>query len=79
MKHEEITKALSILVPNTEWTLSGDDFADIVWLQEGQPKATLEQVKTEIANPTPKPEPTIAEKLASVGLSIDDLKVALGL
>lgn len=25
------------------------------------------------------PEPTIAEKLASVGLSVDDLKVALGL
>jgi len=26
-----------------------------------------------------KPEPTIAEKLESVGLSIDDLKAALGL
>jgi hypothetical protein len=31
-------------------------------------------------NPTPaKEEPTIAEKLASVGLSVDDLKAALGL
>ena len=30
-------------------------------------------------NPTPpKAEPTIAEKLATVGLSIDDLKAALG-
>ena len=30
-------------------------------------------------NPTPpKAEPTIAEKLAIVGLSIDDLKAALG-
>lgn len=29
--------------------------------------------------PQPKAEPTIAEKLASVGLSIDDLKSALGL
>ena len=29
-------------------------------------------------NPTPpKAEPTIAEKLASIGLSIDDLKAAL--
>jgi hypothetical protein len=79
MIHQEITRALSILIPDTEWTLSGDDFADIVWLKEGQPKVTLEQVKAEIANPTPKPELTIAEKLASVGLSIDDLKVALGL
>jgi hypothetical protein len=30
-------------------------------------------------NPTPKHEVTIAEKLASVGLSVDDLKAALGL
>lgn len=29
--------------------------------------------------PKVKPEPTIAEKLSSVGLSIDDLKAALGL
>jgi hypothetical protein len=29
-------------------------------------------------NPTPKVEPTIADKLALVGLSIDDLKAALG-
>jgi hypothetical protein len=29
--------------------------------------------------PKPRPEPTIAEKLASVGLTIDDLKAALGL
>lgn len=29
--------------------------------------------------PKPRPEPTIAEKLASVGLSIDDLKAALGI
>lgn len=29
--------------------------------------------------PQPRPEPNIAEKLASVGLSIDDLKSALGL
>ena len=29
--------------------------------------------------PQPKPEPTIADKLASVGLSVNDLKSALGL
>lgn len=77
MKHEEIIKALNVLIPGTEWTLSGDNFADIVWLKEGQPKATLAQVEAEIASPTPKPELTVAEKLASVGLTIDDLKAAL--
>lgn len=30
-------------------------------------------------NPTSPAEPTVNEKLASVGLSIDDLKVALGI
>jgi hypothetical protein len=30
-------------------------------------------------NPTPPSEPTVAEKLASVGLSVSDLKAALGL
>jgi hypothetical protein len=29
--------------------------------------------------PKPRPEPTVAEKLASVGLNLDDLKAALGL
>lgn len=30
-------------------------------------------------NPPAPQEPTVAEKLASVGLSVDDLKLALGL
>ena len=29
--------------------------------------------------PPPAPEPTIADKLAAAGISIDDLKVALGI
>jgi hypothetical protein len=33
----------------------------------------------EAHNPTPPSEPTIVQKLASVGLSVDDLKAALGL
>jgi len=33
----------------------------------------------EAHNPPAPTEPTVAEKLASVGLSVDDLKAALGL
>jgi len=42
---------------------------------------TKAQIETIIAAHNPKPivEQTIADKLASVGLSIDDLKLALGL
>ena len=77
MKHSEIIRAINVLAPEAEWTLSGDDFADVIWLDETELKPTLEQVKAEIANPTPKPELTISEKLAIVGLSIEELKAAL--
>jgi hypothetical protein len=36
------------------------------------------QLKLDAHIPLPKPEPTIADKLASVGLSLEELKAALG-
>ena len=44
--------------------------AYLKWLEEGN--------TPEPADPPP-PEPTVEEKLASVGLNIDDLKAALGI
>jgi hypothetical protein len=78
-QHKKIVDALIALRPQAEWTLSADDYADIEWLDTKQTKPTLAEIEAEIANPTPSPQPTIAEKLESVGLSVDDLKVALGL
>jgi hypothetical protein len=76
MTHQSIVKALKDL--NAEgWILEGDKIENIVW--------TTDNVKTEaeilaaIANPLPEKEPSVADKLLSVGLSLDDLKVALGL
>lgn len=43
-------------------------------ITEAQAEAALD-----VHTPQINPEPTIAEKLASVGLSVDDLKSALGL
>jgi hypothetical protein len=74
--HKQIVKALNDLGAK-EWTLTGDNIADIVWLTNDV--KTEAEVKAAIANPLPEPEPTIADKLASVGLSVTDLKVALGL
>lgn len=79
MTHKEIIVALSHIRPNAEWTLSGDDYSKIEWLDDNQTQPTLAEIQTEIANPTPKVEPTIAQKLESVGLSVTDLKQALGL
>ena len=75
----KIAKALSILKPNAEWSLSGDDFANLEWLDNEQSAPTWAEVKAEIDNPTPIPEPTVEQKLASVGLNLPNLKAALGL
>jgi len=76
MTHQSIIKALKDL--NAEgWILEGDKVDNIVW--------TTNNVKTEaeilaaMANPLSEQEPSVSDKLSSVGLTIDDLKVALGL
>lgn len=76
--HSQIIKALKDLQPNAEWTLKGNDLADLEWLDKS-PKPSDQAILDAIANPLPEPEPTVNEKLASVGLSVADLKVALGL
>ena len=76
MEHNKIVKALEDLGAK-EWTLIGDNIEDIVWLTDD--KKTKAQIEKAIANPLPDKELTIDEKLASVGLSIGDLKAALGI
>jgi hypothetical protein len=78
MTHEKIIKAIADLVPEAKYVISGEDFENITWLDE-RPKPTWAKVKAAIDNPLPEKEKTIDEKLASVGLSLDDLKSALGL
>jgi len=73
--HMQIVKALKDLGAK-EFTLVGDNIDDIVWLTDD--KKTKAEIETAIANPLPEPEPTVAEKLASVGLSLEELKAALG-
>ena len=77
MTHNEITKALKDLLLNAQYILTGDDYENIQWLDE-RPKPTVEEIAAAIANPLPEPEPTVAQKLASVGLSLEELKAALG-
>ncbi len=83
MTNTEIGKAFEILVPEGKWgafygdaTNAEEYAAGLLWNAAGTPP-TWEQVKA-VKIPAPT-EPTVADKLASVGLSVDDLKVALGL
>jgi hypothetical protein len=43
MTNELISKALAILAPSAEWTLSGDDYSKIDWISEST-KPTAKQV-----------------------------------
>jgi hypothetical protein len=79
MNSIQITKAIADIRPKSEYSLVGDSYEGLEWLDKTQSKPNLAEIEAAIANPLPEPELTVSEKLASVGLSIDDLKVALGL
>jgi hypothetical protein len=79
MSHQLLVKALRDIRPEAQWTLSGDDYSAIEWLDDEQKKPTIKEIEEAIANPLPEPELTVAEKLALVGLDLDDLKAALGI
>ena len=62
----------------TEWPVV--DGNNDLWLDIAKKDETKAQVVVDAHNGTMvAPEPTVAEKLASVGLNLDDLKAALGL
>ena len=83
MTHADIVKALESLMPGTQWTLSGDDYADLVWLSTGNPP-TLTAIAAEIdvipAKEKAKADKAAADKaalLAKLGISSDEAKLLL--
>ena len=83
MTNTQIAEALNYLLPKGNWgSFTGDaaskkEFDDNFNFTGSGNKPTWEQVSTVVI--PAKPEPTVSEKLASVGLSITALKAALGL
>jgi hypothetical protein len=83
LTHAEITQALANLCSGKEWTLSGDNYADLVWLSEGE-APTLAAVQAEIADlPAKKAEAEAkattdkAALLAKLGITADEAKLLL--
>jgi len=73
--HKEILKALDDLSVE-EWTLSGDEIADIVWLTDD--KKTEAEITAAIANPLPDKAATDkAALLAKLGITADEAKLLL--
>jgi hypothetical protein len=78
MNYKEIVKALTDIRPDAEWALTGDSLDGLQWLDIKQTKPNLEEIEQAIANPLPEIELTVEQKLASVGLSLEELRTALG-
>ena len=75
MSHKAITNGLLALGFNSGWAVNGEEIT--LW-ENLEPQPTIKKI-LEAAENYVEPTPTVAEKLASVGLSVDNLKVALGL
>jgi len=81
MKNQYLTQAIFNLAPNAEFVFNDGDLTTLQWHtpQIEQPTNAAILSEAQRLADLPPVEPTVTEKLASVGLSIDDLKAALGL
>ena len=74
MNHSEIVEALAYLAPKGGWTLSGDDYNDLIWLADGNPP-TLAEVEAEIAKIPARKEQARAEAKAKRQALLDKLGI----
>lgn len=79
METEHIFKAIFNLAPNAEFAFNGDDLTTLEWHTPEITKPTNSQILAEaqrLKELLPV-APTITEKLAIVGLTLEELKTAL--
>jgi hypothetical protein len=81
MTNLEIVKALISLKPNAEWTISGDNYENLIWLSNGKPP-TLAEIEAEIALLPAKESAVLVTKnaekaalLERLGISHDEAKL----
>jgi hypothetical protein len=81
METKHIIQAIFNLAPSAEFVFTEDDLTTLEWGTPNIAQPTNAAIMAEAKRLADLPivEPTVADKLASVGLSIDDLKAALGL
>lgn len=81
MTNTEITQRINFLIPEGNWgafygDASNEQEFEEAFLFNGTGKKPTWQEVCAVVLPTPT-EPTVADKLASVGLSLNELKTAL--
>lgn len=81
MEIKHITQAIFNLAPEAEFAFVGDDLSTLEWHKNEVKKPSNSEIllEAEKLSHLPEIEFSIEKKLSLVGLSIDDLKVALGL
>lgn len=84
MDNVTISKALQILAPGAEWTLTGDDYSKIEWLSDTA-KPTAKQVADKVAElpaiELAAKETAAAEKAAildRLGITAEEATLLLG-
>lgn len=80
METKYITQAIFNLAPNAEFVFNDADLSTLEWhnAEITQPTNAAILAEAQRVSELPPVQPTVAEKLASVGLSIEELKAALG-
>jgi hypothetical protein len=84
INNETITKALLNLVPNAEWTLSGDDYSKLNWLSDGVAPTYADIEKMILSLPAKEDKAKIdAEKaktnlLNKLGITAEEAAILLG-
>lgn len=83
MTNDEISGALTRLLPNAIWTLVGNNYENIDWVSSELTKPTLAQIQKEIDNPTISTEVKARESarqaiLDRLGLTADEVAILLG-
>lgn len=79
MKSMKLVQAIKNLAPDAQFSINDNDLTQVVWIDESIARPTNEEIMQEYnrIKDLPEPEPTVADKLASVGLSLDELKAAI--
>ena len=75
MNTKQISQGLIQLGFTSGWVVQENKI--VLW-EHSEPQPTMEAILA-ASKDYVEPQPTVADKLASVGLSIDDLKAALGI